>query len=473
MLDFVWQTSVKHYRLRNIMSVHHVQENDEQCPVCTETYNRQKRKALTCVSCNYTCCVRCIEIFLQTSKSSPQCMNCHKIFDQEYIRKNINPSCLARILNNQKQILFNEQKALFPYTQEFIQLANEKQKLHDILKEKHKIIVQMKREYAHLYHRKNEIDRTMYNYTRDRSCSSSTTSSADDPTNGKKSKVYIQACSQPECNGFIDNTFVCGLCSVKFCKKCMNEERDDHVCKEDDVLSVQAIKNDSKPCPNCSTMIFRISGCPDMFCVSCHTTFNWNTLRVDSNGNSNPLYYQWLRENTGLPVDQTNRRCGRNPTMYQVFSASSYMKLPSDKKNSVSDIFNSLHHTVRNYQSYQQRGYTVNNSDSFETLTLQVRTKFLQNKIDEKNFKIQLMKLQKLKEYNGHVLQIRNVVNAFMLDMMHYVIHDENFSFDTFKSEYLVFSKYINQCIDDLRQLFYASRSKVVDRFISIPTSIQ
>ncbi len=36
------------------------------------------------------------------------------------------------------------------------------------------------------------------------------------------------------------------------------------------------------------------AGCDHMFCTDCKTTFSWRTMEIQPQGNSNPLYWQWV-----------------------------------------------------------------------------------------------------------------------------------------------------------------------------------
>jgi hypothetical protein len=42
-----------------------------------------------------------------------------------------------------------------------------------------------------------------------------------------------------------------------------------------------------------------------MYCISCHTSFSWKTLKIDTGEIHNPEYFRFLREN--------NMHIPRNP----------------------------------------------------------------------------------------------------------------------------------------------------------------
>ena len=101
------------------------------------------------------------------------------------------------------------------------------------------------------------------------------------------------------------DSHVCKKCfEIKEIKetKCNGESKSskveyNHSCKEESIESFKLIKKETKPCPNCSTRIFKISGCDQMWCTQCHTTFSWITgLEVTGNIH-NPHYYEWKKNN--------------------------------------------------------------------------------------------------------------------------------------------------------------------------------
>lgn len=437
------------------------------CDICTEQYNKSK-KCITCKSCDFMCCSVCLENYFKTSKATPQCMNCHKPWNHQYLAETFGASCLKRILEEKKELLFVEQKALFPHTQEYVRIVDEVEDVEEAIKDKLAEIKKSKQELNDLYYRNNRLHNRMHNIQRN--CLNPQRVN-DSSASSSSKNVYIQQCNKNDCKGFIDLSGVCGLCKTIYCKKCMLEKTEGHVCNENDVLSVDMIKKDSKSCPNCTTLIHRISGCPDMFCTSCHTSFNWNTLRIDKNGNSNPLYYRWLREGAGLPAtSNTTMDCdGRTFDFRSVSRSHCYTKELSDlAKQYVSDSLQSLHHITRGHVEHLIQG-NFNRNANFETLTLKHRTAFMKNKSTEKNFKTQLLKLQKQQEYNSNIRHICNLVEDFRNDSIRRIVlssDTQKFNFHEYIQSYITFSEYINNCVKYITKLFY-NKDNVT--FIRIP----
>lgn len=109
--------------------------------------------------------------------------------------------------------------------------------------------------------------------------------------------IYMFRCSYDNCNGFINNKFICELCGSKYCKDCfmiIDKSSGEHNCKESDLLSAREILKTTKPCPKCASRIFKISGCSQMFCTNCHIGFDYNTGEIIKSNFHNPHRAEWL-----------------------------------------------------------------------------------------------------------------------------------------------------------------------------------
>jgi hypothetical protein len=83
------------------------------------------------------------------------------------------------------------------------------------------------------------------------------------PPEKKSSETnFIRACPAEGCRGYLtNNKWTCGTCETKVCKKCLEIETDDHVCDEAAVATATLLKKDSKPCPSCASLIYKVDGC--------------------------------------------------------------------------------------------------------------------------------------------------------------------------------------------------------------------
>lgn len=110
----------------------------------------------------------------------------------------------------------------------------------------------------------------------------------------ERHRRIVMACPAASCAGFVDTLWKCGMCDTKICKDCRVIKNDGHECNADDIATARAIAAESKPCPKCAAAISKVSGCDQMWCTVCHTTFSWNTGKIETAVIHNPHYFQWL-----------------------------------------------------------------------------------------------------------------------------------------------------------------------------------
>jgi len=110
----------------------------------------------------------------------------------------------------------------------------------------------------------------------------------------------------------------CQICNLTVCTKC-HEIKDDpssgggveHVCKQENIESVQFIKKDTKGCPGCGIDIHKISGCDQMWCPQCQKAFSWKNGNVITHGIiHNPHFHAWQREQAKKGIAHTPRAPG-------------------------------------------------------------------------------------------------------------------------------------------------------------------
>jgi hypothetical protein len=94
-------------------------------------------------------------------------------------------------------------------------------------------------------------------------------------------------CMISVCNGKLDDTYRCLKCSTLFCKQCDNKITNNHICDDDDVSTLNLIKDKYTPCPKCNTFVERIEGCPSITCKVCHTKFDYITGEEGGHGSIN------------------------------------------------------------------------------------------------------------------------------------------------------------------------------------------
>lgn len=240
-----------------------------ECNVCCEAFNRSTRKQITCHMCNYDACMSCCKSYILGSVEEAHCMNCKKVWSREFMLTNFTKVFVIKEYKTHREnILFDRERALLPETQVLIEHENrvreakqdvEKfQKLHnDKLKEFRKctdstICIELHKEMSNIRDEWKEATRK-YNEMR----------RGDKKV--KSVRQFVRACPATDCRGFLSTQWKCGLCSVWVCPHCHeikgNEKDANHVCKKENVETAQLLAKDTKPCPKCASMIFKIDGC--------------------------------------------------------------------------------------------------------------------------------------------------------------------------------------------------------------------
>ncbi len=254
-----------------------------ECTICYR--NLSPKNVVTCPTCEYKSCSKCLGTFF-LEISEPKCPNCSNIWTREFICLHFK-SFLSKFHNMRKEFLFQREVALLPSTQKFAEAKQYALKLSDEIKEIHiqrNVLYDQLRMLQVEINKKQQIIDDLLRF--------------QDTTQVAVEKVTILCkCPKDECRGFIMiENCTCGLCSTQICKHCHQvKENDEHTCNSDNIQTVKLLKKDSKPCPKCTALIFKIDGCDQMWCTQCHTAFSWKTgLKVNERVH-NPHYYEWQR----------------------------------------------------------------------------------------------------------------------------------------------------------------------------------
>ncbi|MHC4559624.1 MAG: Rcat domain-containing protein, partial [Planctomycetota bacterium] len=210
------------------------------------------------------------------------------------------------------KLLMERERSLLPATQEIVLTVKKRDKVLDQIGElqaENDMLAQL------MHDNRNKIQRLRQSIQGD----------TIQPTEKKTTKPrYIAHCPVEECEGFIGEKWKCGICEGYACRKCHQPKAarkdPDHKCNKDDVETAKLLANDTKPCPNCSVPIFKISGCDQMWCTSCHTPFSWKTGKVETGVVHNPHFYQFQRNANGgvAPRARGDVRCGGAPDIWAI-----------------------------------------------------------------------------------------------------------------------------------------------------------
>lgn len=167
---------------------------------------------------------------------------------REWTRQHISELFPATFINKKlrdrrEHVLFEQERALMPATQPLVENVIQRRRYQDQIEDLQKRITMMVRE-------RNDIMRQQYQVGRVR--------------NAERAE-FVRACPDTECRGYLSTQWKCGVCEKWSCPDCHEVKgftRDvEHVCNPDTLATARLLANDTKPCPNCRTGIFKIDGC--------------------------------------------------------------------------------------------------------------------------------------------------------------------------------------------------------------------
>jgi hypothetical protein len=233
----------------------------------------------------------------------------------------------------------------------------------------------------------------------------------------EEERKFVRKCMRSECNGFLSTAWKCGLCDHYTCKECLatkGTERDaEHTCTETDLATARLIAKDTKPCPKCGEGIYRSEGCSHMFCTTCKTAFNWNTMKIQEGGYiDNPHYFAYAQANGIGQRNPGDLPCGGLPS-YRTVDALLIWSGATDRlhgRNEPTEYKEAYH--IRNTLGHMF-GYIANryNSHNQEEDNSQIRVKFLMNELTKDQVKRQLLNVERRKERHR---AIREVIDTFV-----------------------------------------------------------
>ena len=439
-----------------------------ECSVCCEKHSESttsKRYKVTCNYCNYSACRGCVQRYIVESPNDPKCMSCNKEWNYEFICNSLQKTFINKEYKKYREkILLEREKSMLPDTQKYAeQVLHTEEKWKDIAHVQKQINLWKKcleKKYDELY----DIQRAKPK---------------------EKKDILHRICPVEECKGFIGNGWMCGICNVKVCNKChipiktddntSGRINDTHECKKEDIDNATIIMKNTKPCPKCAVLIFKIDGCDQMFCSNCHTAFGWRSGCIETGVIHNPHYYEHLRRTEGHvprnPLDMQNN-CDRvvHHNFYTILRSVLCKRLDkgtpqrNEKKAIISFNYNinDLFGTSKNmvYSQILERLYImsthiryveipifrVNNQDSNRDL----RIKYLLNRICEDEWKSTIQRREKKNMKKNELFQ---VLEMFVTVIDEIIIKIQKFHIE-FPTEKLINSDFTDSQLNNLFKFY-------------------
>lgn len=277
-----------------------------ECPICCEKYNNSTKKNITCPynECEFTACKTCIRTYLLNTSADPNCMNCKKPFNDEFLVDNLNKTfCNTEYKKHRKEFLLEREISKLP---ESIEAAEKEKRIINIQDKNEEITIKIKELNNQLHHLKFERNMNLNNIYKIRNGSD----------NVLERRKFIMCCPNNNCRGYLSTQYKCDLCELFTCPHCLeiigHSQNDPHTCNPDNIATAELIKKDTKPCPQCGVRIHKTQGCNQMWCTQCKVAFDYVTLKIDTGNVHNPHYYEHLQNlNNGLtPRNPQDVLCG-------------------------------------------------------------------------------------------------------------------------------------------------------------------
>jgi hypothetical protein len=245
-------------------------------------------------------------------------------------------------------------------------------------------------------------------------------------TTNKCTSSFTYKCPHTECSGFIDSSWLCGLCDNKTCKDCMEIICEDHECDPEKVESVKMIRKDTKPCPGCGEFIHKIHGCDQMWCPTCKVAFSWRTGQIEKGTIHNPEYYRWMRENNEeIPRPRNNNDCGQIPDASFLLRSIRKIWVPTGQPGRMNDdiyvhILYNCHRLIQHI-NFVDQGYR-READSKDARLEDLRVKYLLNEITKEHWMTKIQAQDKAFKKSTDTVNIWRLVRDTALPLLWYTV---------------------------------------------------
>jgi hypothetical protein len=384
-------------------------------------------------------------------------MSCRKVWPRSFLASNFTQKFMNKTYKQHREnVLLEREKALMPETQNFVELEIKIRKLTTRLIQTGQSLQRSRRELFRIKAMSlNELEiddeflagekRILMQIEPRHKCSvlKAELEQVDehikflslyryghrDATRFKR--VFVRACPAVNCKGFLGTDWKCGICEQSTCKECHELSADDHTCDPNNIETARLLNRDSRPCPKCACMIFKIDGCDQMWCTQCHTAFSWRHGTIVTSIIHNPHYYDYLRTSGNIPRNPMDVPCGGLPEwgVIRKFGISHEIyRLPIHGEHVLGP-------------SYQYREFDPHHNR-------ELRIKYMMNDISEEKFKILIQRDEKCRQKNGDVSNILEMFSTVMTDLFQKLVSEGNS--ETFMIEFEQLKLYVNSSMSNV-----------------------
>lgn len=239
-------------------------------------------------------------------------------------------------------------------------------------------------------------------------------------------------CPAADCRGFVlQRDWTCGVCSARVCATCMEHLKEgvgaggEHTCKPENVETANLLRRDSRACPKCATLIFRISGCNQMWCTACNTAFDWRTGEIESRLDRvhNPHYFEWLRQSQGGAAPSARAAAGEGgcagaQNVPPPYSFSQYVARHMPLTSPLAVRLMNAHRMILHMQHVLLPRLRTGAPQPPENINLDLRIRYMSNEMTEEAFQKAIYKRAVLNEKNNTHRQLLHMFTQCAIDIM-------------------------------------------------------
>ena len=421
----------------------------DTCNVCAESFTNVLRKPIKCSSCEYLACRSCMETYMSNSSLDYQCMNCNRLMDDDFIKSELTHAGVKRLQKHRENVLFERQRAMCPQTQHYVKRAinmetrdikrtqlSQTQRVYHALRDviqfcknnEFKLNTYTEETLGGMMNLQKNIHDNLSSLKTDVRRINTELQNNDSTVRTKtNSKIQFSLpCPREDCKGFVtaDNKWQCGICDCALCKHCHMETSEYHECKQEDVDSATLIKQSTRSCPSCSTLIHKIEGCNQMWCTQCNTAFCYRTGQRFTRNIHNPHYFDWLNRNAHINVnDPQNTQpllCNENIAQYRLVNHINTVLKNDDVRKCVLEEVRLKYHALADGNRYQRDEYNP------EVENRTQRVNWMRGLINDTKFKRFVQSREKRWNVDTRLYQVYDMYNNMSNEIILKIIKEVN-----------------------------------------------
>lgn len=422
------------------------------CVICADEVRQVY--IIKCPFCNFEACKVCISKFLMNiDDDKPRCMNndCKKIWTYEFLTRNFEASFYNKKYRDRRTlILYEKEKCLLPGTQPLVAIE----------KKKERVVIEIQTLTA-----ENSMHRKSIRNNQDRIYA---LMNSETNASKKTHKVFTRACPVETCRGFLSISLKCGLCNVYACKHCHlskdGKNDTEHKCDPDLVATVKMIALDTKPCPSCTKLIFKINGCDQMYCTQCHTAFSWEKGLIERGVIHNPHFYEAQRAINGTyPMRIPAMRCGGPPRVREIT-----IKLKND--NIIFEYCDNAHRLIYHINNVELQYYPIVFGEMDNS---QLRVSYLMERITEKQWISKLKAKTKKQEKNSEFNMVLSMFTTTMSDLFGNILVSDYKNTETHIDSINKLRLYTNKSLEKIGNNYGNNYPQISDDYVFIRTGLK